>query len=438
MSVISPIVVGVVEQRNVRSVNDDTCETDGVEAPLSPKSPGPLGGERKSPDGGIGSPKAVGDADQRSPTMEIKHLSTGTRKGEGSTSVPSSSEDESVDPAPRSRVATMPITSSASRPPTFKPQFPMTTPSRKGDEPKYWVGQLGKLSPLALTKESSDSQSRPRKQSLSAPGSPSGMGMVLGSRGGHHQVSHDVLATNGVRLRHHRDDRRHVSPTLQGETQRNLAVSNLKKMNRLSRSIGDSLDQLAFMDTGGEFSSPSTAVRDSTTRGAPTALAPGLQQKDEASSSDEEFGFQGNQDRKDMSSSPTELIRAISPKLDNFVGGGALKPASRADPRTKSFNTHERMPALKLPPYTQSFTTEAKVFLDANGTLPRGAKVRRSFTVRQKWKDDMDTGSLANKGQTVDRTLEEEVRRRPACWALDNHVTKMIMIPYRGHHVLIL
>ena len=141
----------------------------------------------------------------------------------------------------------------------------------------------------------------------------------------------------------------------------------------------------------------------------PSAPAPGIQQKDDASSSDEEYGFQGNQGRKDMSSSPTELIRAVSPKLDNFVGGGALKPFSRADPRAKSFSTHERMPPFNLPPYTRNYTAEAKVFLDANGTLPRGDKVRRAHTVRQKWKDDMDAGSPASKGQAGDLTIEQEI-----------------------------
>lgn len=406
---VFPVVVGEVEQRK-EIVADDTHETDGVEAPLSPKSPGPLGGERKSPDGGIGSPKEVSDADQHSPTMEVKHLSAVTRQDEGSMSVRSSSEDESIEPSGRRRLVTMPVTSSsASHTPAFKPQFPMTTTSRKQDEPKYWVGQLGKTSPLALNKESFNSQSRPRKQSLSAPGSPSGMGMVLGSRDGGPQATHNVLASNGVCLRRHHDDRRHMSPPLQGETGRNLAFSNLKKMHRFSRSIGEALDQLAFMDTSGGYPSPSTAVLGSSTRGAPSTPIPGLQQKDEASSSDEEFGFQGNQERKEMSSSPTELIRAVSPKLDNFVSGGPPKSFSRADPRTKSFNTHERMPALQLPPYTRNFTSEAKVFLDANGTLPRGAKVRRSFTVRQKWKDDMDTGSLASKGHAGDLTMEQEV-----------------------------
>ena len=418
--------IGELGQRK-KSVEDDTNQTDSVEAPQSPKSPGPLGGERKSPDGGIGSPKEVGDTDQRSPTMEIKHLPMDKRTDEGSTtSVPSTSEAASTGPDYRTHLPAMPITStSTSHPPVLKPQFPMTTASQKGDEPKYLVGHLGKTSPLALSKVSHDSHSRPRKQSLSAPGSPSGMGMVLGDRDGDHQVSHDVVAANGVRLRHHHDSRRHMSPPLQGESRHNLAASNLKKMNRLSRSFGEALDRLDFMDSSGELPSSSTSVPGSSKRGVPSAPAPGIQQKDDASSSDEEYGFQGNQGRKDMSSSPTELIRAVSPKLENFVGGGAPKPFSRADPRAKSFSTHERMPPLNLPPYTRNYTAEAKVFLDANGTLPRGVKVRRAQTVRQKWKDDMDAGSPANKGQAGDLTMEQEVSRYPACRAWSGYVTIM-------------
>lgn len=418
--------IGELGQRK-KSVDDDTNQTDGVEEPQSPKSPGPLGGERKSPDGGIGSPKGVGDADQRSPTMEIKHLSMNKRKDEGSTtSVPATSEAEGTSPDYRTHLATMPITStSASHPPVFKPQFPMTAASQKGDEPKYLVGHLGKTSPLALSKESPDSHSRPRKQSLSAPGSPSGMGMVLGDRDGEHQISYDVVAANGVRLRHHHDSKRHMSPPLQWENHHNLAVSNLKKMNRLSRSFGEALDKLDFMDSSRELTSSSTSVPGSSKRGVPSAPAPSIQQKDDASSSDEEFGFQGNQDRKDMSCSPTELIRAVSPKLENFVDGDVPKAFSRADLRAKSFNTHERMPPLNLPPYTRNYTAEAKVFLDANGTLPRGVKVRRAHTVRQKWKDDMDATSPANKGQAGDLTMEQEVSRCPACRAWSGYVAIM-------------
>ena len=413
---------------------NDAYEKDREEVPLSPKSPGPLGGERKSPDGGIGSPKEVGDADQRSPTVELKQLTVDAKKVEGSTSMPSSSGDSSIASPTRQPQATVPATSpSSSRPPPFKPQMPMTAPSQRGDETKYWVGQPKKPSPLAVRKESSNSHPRPRKPSISAPGSPCEMGYVLGSRDEHHRVSHDVLASNGVHLRHHRGGKRHMSPPLQGESQHNLAVSsNLKKMNRLSRSIGDALDQLAMMDSSGEFPSSSDVVHSTSTDSAPTPPVPDGQRKDEASSSDEEFGFHGNQGRKDMSSSPTELIRAISPKVDTFVGSSTLTPFNRADPRTQSFNTYERMPGLKQPPYTRSFTAEAKVFLDANGTLPRGAKVRRSFAVRQKWKDDMDTGAGAGKGHPVDLTKEQEVRRCLAWnnWktgSCDGHVTVLVI-----------
>ena len=211
----------------------------------------------------------------------------------------------------------------------------------------------------------------------------------------------------------HFREARHISPPVKSEP------LSLKQMRRLSRSVGEALNQIdmSFVDVSDLKSlNISTINKTVNTENTDSSIPPqSLQCHNSSSEDDDEFDFEPPPtETRELSTSPTEFRRE---NLMNTINAGHEKPLmSKTDPRSKSFNIRGPIPSALSQKYSKLSEAEGE---GKGSTLPRSSKLRRSFNVGQKprWKDDMD----AENGKDVKEEggLQEEVSRLH-----DLHVTK--------------
>ena len=406
---------------NLSEKSEKVLQTEGdkslPECPESPKSLDVLGGERLSPDGGLGSPKSTKDDSDTLPTdtktttttTDTKTITTDTKTTTDNKTTTTDTKTTTTikDKVPESPVSpkiptdpvmtkgmlssshalALPVTTRSTHP-HVRPQVPKTS-SRVTMEARYHIGGLNKPSPLTCSD----------KKPHSEPVSPSGMGMKLGTNS-----SQEVLHSNSVKLRRRDNNQRRHSPSSEG-TALNPSVVSLKAMHRMSRSMGEAIDQLSNMDINDPsliiFNSAPTSAR-ATPLNTPSELNKVLQ--NDSDSDSDEFSFTGDL-RRELSSSPASSSLSTETSL------------SHKEPRGRSFTTigsdhvtsNPAHSPTVLPHPPRKFSIEDKGIIDATGTLPRGAKIRRSFNVKQKWKDDMQTGNGSEDTGRSDHGLEEEV-----------------------------
>jgi hypothetical protein len=381
----------------------ETKSSIGQDEPLlsTPESPKAIDGERLSPDGGVGSPKAIKD-DSHSLTSDTKTTTTTTT----ATTTKTKEEEENCKPMtlnsaakdlegsvlPEPTVSKTPLAYRATLPampsshPRVRPQVPKTSP-RGTMEARYHIGGLNKPSPLVNTGQKTNLES----------GSPTGMGMKVETN-----PSQEILHSNGVPLRR-RERRRQCSPPSGHPS--NPTISSLKAMHRMSRSVGEALDQLAAMDVN----DPSSIIFNSapnSTHATPTSTPSDLKMLANDDEVDGEvFPFEG-ETRRELSSSPVSTSLPLSLSLSTTSPHGK----SHVPNGVGHINSSPAHSPTSNPRPQRKLSREDKGIIDATGTLPRGAKIRRSFNVKQRWRDDMQTENENGDSGRNEHGLEEEIK----------------------------